>query len=233
MVNYMQYQLIKSKRKTVAISFDGDGNLIVKAPWFVSDHEIDAFVRSKADWIEAASARLEREREKKEASRLKLENGDILPYLGERRVLSVIREDRKRARVTCAMERLLLFLPYDADYEYRRNALEKWYRKEAAGIIREKAEEYAVLLKVAFEDIRIKDQKSRWGSCSGKGNLNFNWRLVMAPEPVLDYVVIHELCHLRHMDHSEHFWSLVASLCPAYKQYRKWLKEHGESLYLF
>lgn len=228
----MQYQLIKSKRKTIAISFDRDGNLIVKAPWFVKNYEVDAFVRSKAEWIEATAVRLEREREKKEASKLRLENGDILPYLGEQRVLSVLREDRKRAKVICTAERLLLFVPYDADFEYRRNVLEKWYRKEAAGLISEKAAEYAALLKVTFADIRIKDQKSRWGSCSGKGNLNFNWRLVMAPEPVLCYVIIHELCHLRYMDHSEHFWALVSGICPAYKQYRKWLKEHGEDLYL-
>lgn len=229
----MQYQLMKSKRKTIAISFDRDGNLIVKAPYFVSNYEIDAFVRSKAEWIEATSIRLKREKEKKEASRLKLVSGDILLYLGEQRTLSVVREDRKRAKVMCAMERLLLFVPYDADYEYRQRALEKWYRKEAADIFCEKAEEFKKYLNVTFTEIHIKDQKSRWGSCSSKGNLNFNWRLVMAPESVLDYVVIHELCHLKHMDHSEQFWTLVSGLCPSYKQYRKWLKEHGESLYLF
>ncbi|MGN1181091.1 MAG: M48 family metallopeptidase [Suilimivivens sp.] len=229
----MQYQLIKSKRKTIAISFDGDGNLIVKAPYFVRNYEVEAFVRSKADWIEATAIRLKREKEKRENTRLKLESGDMLPFLGEQRVLTVIREDRKRAKVNCAMERLLVFVPYDAGYEYRREALEKWYRKEASVIIGEKAEEYASRLNVAFKDIHIKDQKSRWGSCSSKGNLNFNWRLVMAPESVLDYVVIHELCHLRYMDHSEHFWNLVSGVCPAYRQYRKWLKENGESLYLF
>lgn len=229
----MQYQLIRSKRKTIAISFDRDGNLVVKAPYFLKNFEIDAFVQSKAEWIKATAIRLAREKERHESSRLKLENGDTLPYLGEQRVLSVIREDRKRAKVCSAMERILLVVPYEADYEYRRNALEKWYRKEASDIIEEKASEYAMRLSVSFQDIHIKDTKSRWGSCSGKGNLNFNWRLVMAPEPVLDYVVIHELCHLRYMDHSEHFWNLVAEFCPAYKQYRKWLKEHGESLHLF
>ncbi|MBQ8597165.1 MAG: M48 family metallopeptidase, partial [Lachnospiraceae bacterium] len=86
---------------------------------------------------------------------------------------------------------------------------------------------------VTYEDIRIKDQKSRWGSCSSKGNLNFNWRIVMAPEPVCDYVVIHELCHLVHLDHSERFWKLVESICPGYEQYKKWLKTNGSRLYPF
>lgn len=191
-----QYQVIRSKRKTIAISFD-------------------------------------REKEKQKALRPKLENGEILPYLGEQMLLSVIREDRKRAKVNSVMGRILLVVPYDADYEYRRNALIMWYRKEAAKIIREKAAEFAEKLSVNFMGIHIKDTKSRWGSCSSKGNLNFSWRLVMAPEQVLEYVVIHELCHLRYMDHSEKFWNLVSEFCPAYKQYRKWLRDYGDRLYLF
>ena len=104
---------------------------------------------------------------------------------------------------------------------------------KAAEYIPERVKYYADIIGTNYGQITIRAQKTRWGSCTAKGNLNFNWRLVMAPEPVLDYVVIHELCHLRYMDHSEHFWNLVAEFCPAYKQYRKWLKEHGESLYLF
>lgn len=164
---------------------------------------------------------------------IKLLTGDTLPYLGEKKVLVIVREERQRAKVKCVMERCFLFVPYDADYAYRKTALEKWYRKEAAAIIREKAEDYGKSLGVTFEHIHIKDQKSCWGSCSSKRNLNFNWRLLMAPEPVLDYVVIHELCHLKHMNHSKHFWGQVENICPAYKQYRQWLKENGASLYLF
>ena len=92
----MQYQLIRSKRKTVAISFDRDGNLVVKAPLWVSSQEIDGFVKSKEDWILATASRLERAREKEAASRLRLENGDELPYLGEKRGLNVVREQRSR-----------------------------------------------------------------------------------------------------------------------------------------
>lgn len=172
-------------------------------------------------------------KESAEKKRLRLESGELMPYLSEPRVLTVIREERKRAKVKCVMERLLLWVPYEADYEYRRESLEKWYRKEAALIISEKAAYYAGILKVAFQGIHIKDQRSRWGSCSSKKNLNFNWRLIMAPEPVLDYVVIHELCHLKHMDHSAAFWELVESICPEYKQYKRWLKDRGENLYLF
>ncbi len=169
----------------------------------------------------------------KPLSQLRLESGDILYYLGEKRTLTVIREPRSRARVKAVMDRLLMFVPYEADYEWRRKQLEKWYRREAQTVFAQKAGEYAALLRVHFQEIRIKDQKSRWGSCSSMGNLNFNWRLLMAPEPVCDYVIIHELCHLIHMDHSPDFWREVERLCPAHKEYRKWLREQGKLLYIF
>lgn len=163
--------------------------------------------------------------------KLSLQNGDTLSFLGEKRILEVVREERKNGKVKCVMGRMIMRLPYDANYAYRLQVLEKWYRREAKLLLQEKAEEFAKLLNVSFTAIYIKDQKSCWGSCSGKGNLNFNWRIVMAPEPVCDYIVIHELCHLIHMNHSESFWALVERMCPPYKQYKKWLKENAYSLY--
>ena len=165
--------------------------------------------------------------------RLSLENGDSLFYLGEKRTLTVIREDRTRAKVKCLMGRLIMWVPYEADYSYKKEQLEKWYRREAGEVFHAKALEYAAVLHVDFKDIRVKDQKSRWGSCSSNKNMNFNWRILMAPEPVCDYVIIHELCHLVHMNHSTDFWNLVESICPGYREYKRWLKEHGEDLYLF
>lgn len=162
-----------------------------------------------------------------------LENGDILYYLGDKKTLTVIREPRTRARVRGVKDRILMWVPYEADFAYKKEQLEKWYRKEAFAIISRKAEEFAGLLSADFKMIRIKDQKSRWGSCSSKGNLNFNWRIIMAPEVVCDYVIIHELCHLVFMDHSAHFWNLVESICPDYRQCKKWLKEKGNLLYPF
>lgn len=165
--------------------------------------------------------------------KIKLENGDALYYLGEKKLLTIIREERKRAKIKCVKDRLLLWAPYEADYEWKREQLERWYRKQAAEVIAEKAGRFAENMGVRFEDIRIKDQKSRWGSCSSKGNLNFNWRILMAPEPVCDYVILHELSHLIHMNHSEAFWQTVEKYCPDYKRNKKWLKEKGGSLYLF
>ena len=226
----MNYQLIKSNRKTIAISFDRDGNLVVKAPLCVGNRDIEDFVRQKSEWIEATALRLKRAREKEAALRPRLQNTDALPYLGDTRILTVICEDRQRAKVISVPGRLILHVPYEADYEYRRSALEQWYRRQAQIVIGEKAREFAALLSVSYGAVRIKDQRSRWGSCSGKGNLNFHWKLILMPPEVLDYVVVHELAHRKEMNHSERFWRIVGSFLPDYKECRKWLRENGRKV---
>lgn len=112
-------------------------------------------------------------------------------------------------------------------YERR---LEAPYRQAAKEYIPKRAAYYAGLLGVDYNTITIRDQKTRWGSCSSKGNLSFSWRLILAPPKVLDYVVVHELCHRLEMNHSPRFWALVESMIPDYKTHRKWLKENGEKL---
>lgn len=102
--------------------------------------------------------------------------------------------------------------------------------QQAFDMIPKRVKVLAASMGETYGDIRIKDQKTRWGSCSSKRNLNFNWRLIMAPEKVLDYVIIHELSHLQHMDHSAAFWQRVQQVMPDYQIYRKWLKENGRHL---
>ena len=110
--------------------------------------------------------------------------------------------------------------------------LEKKYRAAAKRYIYERVEYYIEQTGGHYSMIRIGDQKTRWGSCSSNGTLSFSWRLMLAPPRVLDYVVIHELCHLTHMNHSREFWDKVASHDPDYREHRKWLKENGSSLVL-
>lgn len=105
------------------------------------------------------------------------------------------------------------------------------YRRQAAALFAGKAAYYAGRMQVGYQKITIREQKTRWGSCSSKGNLNFNWRLVLAPEGVLDYVVVHELAHRREMNHSPRFWKIVADIMPEYQQYRDWLRHYGQCLY--
>ena len=91
---------------------------------------------------------------------------------------------------------------------------------------------HAKRMKVAFQMFRLKEQKTIWGSCSSKGNINLNWRVIMAPDGGMDYIIIHELAHLTHLNHSKEFWERVAEFMPEYKQWRKWFKEHGQDLTL-
>ncbi len=115
-------------------------------------------------------------------------------------------------------------------------ALEKRYRAAAKAYIPQRvayyAETYCHILPPAVSSIAIRSQKTRWGSCSSRGTLSFNWRLMLAPPAILDYVVVHELCHLRHMNHSKDFWACVETILPDYKERRKWLNEHGHELTL-
>ncbi len=105
------------------------------------------------------------------------------------------------------------------------------YVETARDIFTRKAAYYASIMRVTYGRISIREQKTRWGSCSSKGNLNFNWRLIFAPEDVLDYIVVHELAHRKEMNHSPAFYAVVASVLPDYKKAQRWLREHGESLW--
>ncbi len=112
----------------------------------------------------------------------------------------------------------------------RLEAIKRRYREEARNILEKRVAYYHPLTGGRYTAVTVRDQKSRWGSCSSRGTLSFNYRLIFAPPEILDYVVVHELCHLTHMNHSKDFWNKVGSVIPDYKLRRKWLREHGEEL---
>jgi hypothetical protein len=101
---------------------------------------------------------------------------------------------------------------------------------QAAKLMKQQADKIGAQLGLTYKRLIIRGQKTRWGSCSQMGNLSFNWKLIMAPEPVIEYVVIHELAHLKEMNHAKSFWQLVARHCPRWRQHRKWLKDHEAAL---
>lgn len=116
-------------------------------------------------------------------------------------------------------------------YKEASQQLRSWLTEEAAGRIKQSVEKYSRIIGVSYNNIRIKDIKTRWGSCSSKGNVNFNFRLVMVPEEVMEYVVVHELCHLRYMNHSKDFWNEVGKYMPDYEKHKEWLKKNGAQLF--
>lgn len=177
----MDYQILRSERKTVVIQVETDGTVIVRAPKRCSFRKIDNFVREKEHWI-----------------RTKQEE------------LAVNRKTFSGKKLT----------------EKECESL----RQKAGILLGERTALYAERMQVSYKRITIRDQKTRWGSCSAAGNLNFNWRLVLAPREVLDYVVIHELAHRIEMNHSAAFWRIVEAEMPDYRKFRDWLKKNGSFL---
>ncbi len=119
---------------------------------------------------------------------------------------------------------------YSPAEKKRLDAMITRYKKAARSQFENRVAYYHTITGGEYTSITIRDQKTRWGSCSSTGTLSFNYRLIFAPPRILDYVVVHELCHLTHMNHSKDFWNMVASVMPEYKVHRKWLREHGHEL---
>jgi len=115
----------------------------------------------------------------------------------------------------------------------RAASIDTWYRARAREAVQDVTSREAARLELRYGQLSIRDQRTRWGSCSSRGNLSFNWRLVMAPLEVLEYVVVHELCHLREHNHSQAFWKLVADARPTWKREKRWLDEHGPELLVY
>lgn len=122
--------------------------------------------------------------------------------------------------------------PYTAAELRRLEIYDKRYRNLARKVFASRVAFYHPITGGNYTSITVRNQKTRWGSCSSNGTLSFNYRLLFAPPKVLDYVVVHELCHLTHMNHSKDFWNMVASVMPEYKEYKNWLKDHGRELTL-
>ncbi len=156
-------------------------------------------------------------------------DGDRIPYRGDDyRLLARVDPGRRSAvRLDEAARTLSVRVADAADLAA---ALEGWYRARARAVLEARAAAFAAALGVRYGRLTVRDQRTRWGSCSSTGNLNFNWRLILAPPAVLDYVVIHELAHRRELNHGPRFWALVAAHCPDYRAHQRWLKAHGGEL---
>ena len=144
-------------------------------------------------------------------------------------------QSRTRIDVRLSGDCLALSLPDPTQImgsDVIRQAIERFYRSQAQRYLPERVCELAETHGFKYGKVRIKNQKTRWGSCSAKGNINLNLRLMMAPDKAIDYVIMHELCHLRELNHSARFWALVESCCPEYRHWKAWFKQHGSGLIL-
>lgn len=216
-------KLVRAKRRSIALIIEKDGSLTIRAPRRVSMAEIESFVGEKTDWIIRTRERI---KAVVEIPKKKFEDGEIFSFLGMDYPLRLVRPQRPALKFDGGFS-----LGYTAQ-KRGESAFTRWYKEQAFAVISERVQLFSGQYGFMPKQVKISSAKTRWGSCSPDGTLNFTWRLVMAPLEVIDYVIVHELAHLRVRDHSRKFWLEVERILPEYKAQRKWLRIHGEGLRL-
>lgn len=216
-------EIIRSKRKTLALIVKPDGSLIVRVPMRTSEKVIREFIETHAAWVK-----------KKQAEAFALlpaapkqyAPGEMFMYLGNTHPLEIVKGQKKP---------LLLdgnFKLAESVQGKAKVVFEKWYREQAKKILTERVDHYARQYDFQYKRVGITSARTRWGSCSADGALNFSWRLILTPLEAVDYVAVHELVHTVFHNHSKRFWKRVETIMPDYKERRKWLRKNGQQLML-
>ena len=194
-----------------------DGKVSLTTPLFVNTHQINAFLKEKEPWL--------RKRRSEVQTSVEVTFGTVLPVMGR----DILVERHAGRGVTLSANKI--HVPDKSRTPAVQVAV--FLKQYASRLLSIKATHYAKKLGVSYSKLSLKDARSRWGSCSDRGALMFSWRLVMAPPEVLDYVAAHEVAHLRHMDHSDRFWTEVEHLFGNYKKQKRWLQENGSKLHRY
>lgn len=215
----MQYELVRSKRRTLAITIDGSGRCVVRAPLRMPLGEIKSFVDEKRGWIEA---KLHEIAVKRALAPAEPEPADGAEWIlaGNKITVKIIEE---AAADYIVLHDSVLF----CSGKLNSRALKNFLRELARRFFTVRVADYATLTGTQPSDVKVSEAYGRWGSCSAQNVLNFSWRLIFAPPALIDYVVVHELCHIGCMNHSPAFWRRVAAVLPDYKQRRQALKQYG------
>src|SRR6266542_3441701 len=216
-------KLIRSKRRTIALIIERDGTFTVRAPMRAPHVAIETFIQQKENWITRAREKMKSTHGEPTLGK-QYADGEKFPFLGSSFDLKLVGFQKPSLRFESG------FTLSRAAQTKGEQVFTRWYKARAFEIISERVEQYSHQYNFVPGHVKISSAKTRWGSCSPNGNLNFTWRLVMAPMDVIDYVVVHELAHLRVKNHSSKFWKAVESIYPEYKKQRKWLRENGEKL---
>jgi len=225
----IEYTLIQSSRRDVLFQALPGAGIRVYAPKYLRLRDVDDMVRQRADQLLEMQGRVEARLEADRRAH-PVEDGSPILIEGRRCALRLHRGARRSGRLEG--DEYHLTLPEPESDAAVRAAIRSTLSAVALERIRQRLDHFVPRVGRGPGRVTIREQKSRWGSCSRKGNLNFNWKLIMAPPQALDYVVVHELCHLYEFNHSPRFWALVAAQQPDYEVWKKWLKEHTEDLYL-
>jgi len=225
----LNYTVIRSRRrkKTLSIQVEKDGTVLVRVPLRVVQADIDRFLKEKKQWLLRAIGRQQKQNHDRPARAFI--PGEWFDYLGGTYPLQIGERNDPGDALTFTGREFLL----------RRDALggvrvlfHLWYQKQARVHLDDRVRRFSGLLGLSPAGVVVHNARSRWGSCSPEDRVRFTWRLIMAPPEIIDYVVVHELCHMKIRDHSRDYWGLVQSVLPDYKKRRAWLKDHGHLLTL-
>jgi len=216
----------RTKRLKSATIKVEDGSVSVVVPKDLADDKIAKLLTKKNRWIKE---KLAIHALTPKGCDRQLVSGECLPYLGRNYRLKVTQGEFEPVKLSNGYFTIRV---ESDDPELIRTSLTDWYQQHAESKLQEKAKRYADIIGVTYSSVGIKLYKRRWGSCSADGNIDFNWQIIMAPNRIVDYVVVHELCHLIHHDHSPKFWKQVEKVMPDYASSKEWLKVNGDRLRL-
>jgi predicted metal-dependent hydrolase len=226
MTDYPIRRSDRARRARINVSAEG---VEVVVPRRMALRHVTPFVEQKRPWIERTLRRI---REAEEAAAVRLQDGGSVPYLGRDLTLRV-RVEPGRMRSHVAQRGDFLFVAVGSPgVEALRDALEGWYRRRARAEVAPRLDAACARAGTRYTRLSIRAQRTRWASCSSNGAMSFNWRLLLAPPEILDYVVEHEVAHLEVLDHSQRFWRLVGSRSPDYREHERWLRRNGPALRL-
>jgi predicted metal-dependent hydrolase len=210
------------KARLIWLTVKKETGLTVTVPRYYNIELLEPYLRSRSKWILRTLAKINDQKLIID----KIVRSNTVSYLGTSFNIHRHSNNNKVAEIKIEGDRLIVNL--DPSFNNKpATEVELWLKNQAAITILRKIEAFSLNMKVGYNKVTIRNQKSRWGSCSQGKNLSFNWRLIMTPEPILEYVVVHELCHLREMNHSAKFWKLVSDYCPNWKEYRRWLTRYS------
>lgn len=219
------YQVERRARRTVGLKITNDG-LVVHAPKYILEYQLKALIQEKSNWI---LNKLEKRKEN-HVPPIVWRDGEIMSLLGMDITLHVV-TDKKNKQPQFNHDSLTITTPESDNEEVVQRKVIQWYKKQALTDFSRRIELFAAKLGVATPPLKLSSAQSRWGSCTSRGDIRLNWRLLQAPPSIINYVTCHELAHLKEMNHSAKFWAVVGSIYPDYKTAEKALKQLSHQLH--
>lgn len=222
----IEFDIEFRNKKTISISVEPPNSVLVVAPFRSNEEEIRKIVKSKGSWIVKKLFEF-RNIESKKVIR-EFVNGESFMYLGRNYSLQIYVDESigNNSFVKLYRGKFLVYVKEKSD-DLIKDAMENWYRKKTEEQVKKRVEYYQRFFNKKPKAIKVKDQKKRWASCTSKDELLFNWRCSMAKSTSLDYIVVHEMCHMYHKNHSNEFWNLLASIISDYEVKKDWLRDYG------